>query len=258
MKPKIDNGFIQIACGKPDNDILTALAGAGLYSTEFEVVLIVIRKTWGWKKNWDWVSLSTFQKLTRKSRPMIVQALSDLVVKQILLVDKKDKNKPLYAFNERFIEWTSKPQLTSKVELTSKPQLTTLVKQSLPILVKQSLPTKKNKETIQKKTEDFVSLLNWWNTRFKTSYRTTPPNKKYMDIFFRWIENGGNIQDIKVAKVLSEHNPRWGKGIGIDSLLRSGKTKDADWVEHFINFEGYEGEAKKFQQEYLSNRNKEI
>lgn len=164
MKPKTDNGFIQIACGKPDNDILTALAGAGLYSTEFEVVLVVIRKTWGWKKNWDWISLSTFQKLTRKSRPMIVQALSDLVVKQILLVDKKDKNKPLYAFNERFLEWTSKPQLTSKVELTSKPQLTTLVKQSLPILVKQSLPTKEKKETIQKKEKKIMSADSFFNS----------------------------------------------------------------------------------------------
>lgn len=144
-KPALDNGFIQIACGKPENDILTALASSNLNGTEYAIVLLVIRKTWGWKKNWDWISITTFENTLNKSRPMIVSCLKSLVVKNILLVNKSLPLQPKYAFNERFIEWGSKQKLTSKVKLTSK--------QNDKQVVNKSLPTK---ETITKETNTKV------------------------------------------------------------------------------------------------------
>ena len=58
-KPALDNGFIQIAClVSHENDVLTALASANLNGTEYALVLLVIRKTWGWKKNWDHIGIS--------------------------------------------------------------------------------------------------------------------------------------------------------------------------------------------------------
>lgn len=144
-KPALDSGFIQIACGKPENDILTALASSNLNGTEVAIVLLVIRKTWGWKKNWDWISITTFENTLNKSRPMIVSCLRSLVVKNILLVNKSLPLQPKYAFNERFTEWSSKQKLTSKVKLTSK--------QNDKQVVNKSLPTK---ETITKETNTKV------------------------------------------------------------------------------------------------------
>lgn len=251
MSAQLEDGYTRIA-----NELLDNLVKLYLNGNEWKIVHCVMRQTWGWRKKADRISLTQFTEHTGLNRSTVNKIVKSLVAKQIL-VAKQQPSGNEYQIQKDQSKWTS-----CRIDTSCRFATTPVAKQQ-PVATSSEVvaiqqPTKEIKENIQKKAEDFVSLLNWWNTKYKTSYRTNPPNKKYLEIFSRWIENGGNIQDIKVAKVLSEHNPRWGKGIGIDSLLRSGKTKDADWVEHFINFEGYEGEAKKFQQEYLSSRNKEV
>lgn len=240
MSAQLEDGYTRVA-----NEIAEAMAKLKISNYESRFLWCLFRKTYGYHKKEDFISLTQFEKMTGIASQHIARTKKSLLARNIIYLKGKK-----IGFVKDVPRWVVPNQVVPNKVTGS----TSLGSKSVPIQVL----TKEKKENIQKKTEDFVSLLNWWNTKFKTSYRTNPPNKKYLEIFSRWIENGGNIQDIKVAKVLSEHNPRWGKGIGIDSLLRSGKTKDADWVEHFINFEGYEGEAKKFQQEYLSSRNKEV
>lgn len=117
-KPTLDSGFIQIACGKPENDVLTALAGANLNGTEYAIVLLVIRKTWGWKKNWDHISISQFQQIIGVSRRNIIRNVSQLVTKRLLVTKTSLGKVTEYSFNERFIEWTGDNNITSDKNVT--------------------------------------------------------------------------------------------------------------------------------------------
>lgn len=151
--PQTDRGFIRIATGTNDNDILTALIKASLNATEYQVVLTVFRKTWGWNKKEDWISYTQFEKLTGKTRPSIWNAIEQLVKKNILVRDSKQGKQTFYRVNKDFSTW----QLVKSAKLVKQ---TKLVKKTLPTskenltqLVKKTKHTKETitKETIQKK-----------------------------------------------------------------------------------------------------------
>ena len=83
--PQKEKGFLQIASGKSDNDILPALVSMKLNGTEYQIILTVIRKTWGWNKKEDWISISQFEKITNKSRRYIIDTITSLVKKRLLV-----------------------------------------------------------------------------------------------------------------------------------------------------------------------------
>lgn len=152
--PQLKQGFIQIATGKPDNDILLALIKENLTASELKIILLVIRKTWGYKKKEDWISLTQFQKYTGKSRPQVCNSIRSLVKRNILVKRTLLGKGSLYSFNKQFKTWktTSKVEYTGKVDkTTSKVHNTQLVKCTL-----------HTKETIQKKLiqKKYTSVKN--------------------------------------------------------------------------------------------------
>lgn len=163
-RPQIENGHIQIATGTEQNDVLSALISANLTSTEYQVALTVIRKTWGWKKKEDWISISQFIKLTGKSKQSIINATNLLVKKGLLVKQTVLGVKTTYSFNKDFSSWVVKQSLPVKE--------TVLVKESIPTgkacfttPVKETVHTKETitKETIQKK---YISLYEMNDTHF--------------------------------------------------------------------------------------------
>lgn len=145
--PQVEHGFIKIATGDKDNDILMALIGASLSSTEYQVVLTVIRKTWGWNKKLDWISYSQFVKITNKSRISIYNAITELVKKNILVKKTELGKITAYRLNKDFNSWipVQKIKPVKKVELVKKTEHTR--SENLTRLVKKTVPTK---ETITK------------------------------------------------------------------------------------------------------------
>lgn len=98
--PALKNGYISIA-----NELVEKLATVSIPSSEMRIVWVVWRKTWGWaegdrKKDWDWISLSQFEKLTTMKHGNAAKAVKSLVVKRILL--KREKG---VKFNQNYDEW---------------------------------------------------------------------------------------------------------------------------------------------------------
>lgn len=154
--PQTDKGFIRIATGNSENDILMALAGAKLGGTELSIILCIIRKTWGWSKKEDWISLTQFEKYTKRSRQTIVNAINQLVKKNILVKKTIPGIKTVYGFNKNFSSWehllVKKTVPVQKTSTTSKENCTPLVKKTRP--TKDTI----TKETIQKKYTSIKSL----------------------------------------------------------------------------------------------------
>ena len=179
-KPKLNQGFMQIATGEKHNDVFSALISARLNSTEYQVVLLVMRKTWGWKKKEDWISLSQFVQLTGKSKQAIVNASNSLVKKNVLVKKTVPGVKTIYSFNKNFSSWqelTSKDNCTSKENCTSKASFTALVKKT--VHTKETL-TKEKKVSKEKKTSKkgkYSSIKSLTQTDFESlanKYGTTP------------------------------------------------------------------------------------
>ena len=100
--PQAENGHVDIA-----HEIIEALAKYRINGESWQCLMVVFRKTYGWKKTEDEISLSQFSEMTGLKRPNVARALAWLVSSKILCVIKEDTtyaNK--YRFNKDFDTWT--------------------------------------------------------------------------------------------------------------------------------------------------------
>lgn len=107
--PQTENGYTKIA-----NEILEKLVNTPLLGSEFQVTLFVIRKTYGFNKKHDIISLTQFEKGTGLSRPTIIKTLKNLMARNIVRNIKLPKNKIAYRFNKNYDMWTVNTPLLVK------------------------------------------------------------------------------------------------------------------------------------------------
>ena len=143
--PQKENGYTAIA-----NEILEILINSGLNGTEIACVLLVIRKTYGYNKKQDQISVSQFEKHIPSSKRAIQNALKVLQLVQILTLVKKGNSKissNVWAFNKNYTEW----QLVKKNALVQK--ITSTSAKNYQQLVQKTAPTKDSitKDILQKK-----------------------------------------------------------------------------------------------------------
>lgn len=98
--PQVENGYTRIA-----NELLEELAKVHLTPNEWKVLCVVIRKTWGFGKKEDRISLSQFVGATKLHRKNVCRAITGLISKQMIA-----KNKGKYHVWKRYFEWKSYPQ----------------------------------------------------------------------------------------------------------------------------------------------------
>lgn len=104
--PQLQNGFVRLA-----NEIYEALARYRIPGEARQVLDFILRKTYGWNKVDDLISLSQFATATGMKRSGVCRAINKLV--HLNLIIKKDTSKgTLYRFNKDFDTWT---QLTKKI-----------------------------------------------------------------------------------------------------------------------------------------------
>lgn len=101
--PQKEHGYTSIA-----NELLEKIYGAPLNGSEFRICLMVIRKTYGFKKKEDWISLTQLSQGTGLKRANICRTLKDLVANKLLL-----KNNNRLKFNKNYDEWVVAKRLPS-------------------------------------------------------------------------------------------------------------------------------------------------
>lgn len=138
--PQKENGHIDIA-----NELVEKLATLHMSGNEWMIWWVVLRKTWGWQKKEDRISLTQFQKSTGLSRPSVVLAIERLVAKNVLVAKPLPLGKE-FSFNKDYETWTSSEKATSSIINTK------VVAKPLPSIVAKPLHTitTTTKDTIQK------------------------------------------------------------------------------------------------------------
>lgn len=91
---------------KIPNDFLEALIKYRLAGEERQCLDLIIRKTLGYNKTADYISISQFHKATDIKKPNIIRALRRLALKKIIIVSQRDnKRGKRYRFNLKIKTW---------------------------------------------------------------------------------------------------------------------------------------------------------
>lgn len=140
--PQLKDGYVAIA-----NETMEALAQIRIPGEARQILDVILRKTYGWKKKEDKISLSQFKKRTGLLSPNIIRARSKLLNMNIISVIQKDNSDVLtYRFQKDYTKWKS---LSKKIML-SKKIIQVIQKDNLPLSKRIDTKETNIKETITK------------------------------------------------------------------------------------------------------------
>lgn len=238
--PQLEQGFIRLA-----NEITKHFAKYHLSGNEWQVLWVVLSKTYGWNKKIDKISLTQFEQLTGLSRPSVNEALDKLVGKKVLVVKKKLFINE-YSFNKLYGQWiVPKKVLVGFSVLTSREKGTRVVPKKVPKLVPKKEHTINNinnitKDNIQKTYTSLDSLTETDFIEIATKYKvpTSFVLSKYDDLLL-WAGQPMNSSKTKnrnwkltlmswvkrdAIKIISSQRS-YGQKSGIDATHLSGGGK---------------------------------
>jgi phage replication O-like protein O len=196
--PQAEDGHVDIA-----NDIVDALARIRISGEESQVLWIILRKTYGWHKKEDWISLSQFCLSTGIKKNNVCRALSKLIMKNIVIKKENDYG-TTYQFQKNFDEWNP----LSKKRTFSKKRMTIIKKE------KESLSKKRHtKETLTKETLTKENILS----SFETFWKEYPNKKKKGGARKTWLKIKPDdllIHEIMEALKRARNSIEWTKDKG--------------------------------------------
>lgn len=106
--PQCEHGYTTIA-----NEIIEKLCSHRIAGQEWQVLWVIVRKTWGFKKKQDMIPLSQFSKSTGIPRRKIPSLLNSLVEKNIIsksVTNKGDRQTILYGIQKDYDRWEVSPK----------------------------------------------------------------------------------------------------------------------------------------------------
>jgi len=165
--PQKENGYTPIA-----NEIMEALARIRIPGVAYQVLNFILRKTYGWNKKSDTISLSQFVLATGLSKSAICKAIKRLKLMNIVVVKKDNNGGIKYMFNKHYDKWKS----LSKKEKLSKKEMGIVKKGN------ESLSKKATTKTIYTKTiytkenniYDDINTSSYINVNTKTKKAVNP------------------------------------------------------------------------------------
>jgi len=184
--PQLENGYLRIA-----NEIVDKLCSYRLSGEEWMVLLTILRKTYGFQKKEDVISLSQFFKATGLAKPSICRAINKLVKKKVIN-KKATGNSYSYCFNKIFTTWqhlTKKRPISSIVnDHLQKSDISLTKKRPQKKYIKNNI-TKENNIYINK----FIAMFKNINPSYEILFRNKTQRaaterllKKYGE---EWLEN---------------------------------------------------------------------
>lgn len=196
INPQKENGYTAIS-----NELMDEMVRLRLSGSEWQIMMFVIRKTYGYNKKSDVIALSQFEKGCLLQHSLLCKRLKLLVSKRILV-----KTGNVYCLNKYYNEWVVSEQTVSKqtvskraVKVVSKRTHTiTSITKDIYIPTPQPVEQKKN---IPEKTVwlDFVKLTDLEYSKL-TENLTSTIRDEYMERLNLWIGGKSEAERRKLEK----------------------------------------------------------
>lgn len=143
--PQAEEGHVDIA-----NELVDKFCQINFSAYEWRVLWAIIRKTYGWHKKTDIISLSQFSSITGLDRRVIHRVIKNLSALGVIAVIPGDDRKPVtYGFQKDYELWNLSAQRVTHHKLS--PPTVVSVTPRGDKLSPPGVNTKEKKETIQKK-----------------------------------------------------------------------------------------------------------
>jgi phage replication O-like protein O len=189
--PQKENGYTAIA-----NDIMDALISFDMSGQDFKIALLILRKTYGYNKCEDAVSLSQMQIATGMGKIRCSQVVTRLQLMKILTVTENINGiGKKYKFNKDFETWGTVSKNINRLE---KVKSTVNVLRKIPLM--KSVTTKDN---IQK-TIYSEAFLKFW-----AAYPKKTGSKKAA--FDNWNKLNGQRPEIGIILNAISNQTEWRK-----------------------------------------------
>lgn len=230
--PQIENGHIDIA-----NELAHAFMRLKINGVQTRLLWVIWRKTYGWHKKEDYISISQFQALTNLDRGLICRELKKLEQRNIIKTKDRAGKTTLYSFNKDYEGWRN-PEVLTKQSIALLTKQSTGVDQTVnsapiqPLLTKQST-TKEIyiKEIIQKKVQDF---FDYFCLKTKKSFKLTEDK---IGLIKKRFEEGYTPEQLRLAADNFIQDPWEGRAQHLDLLYCIGRQKGkADNLEKWLNW----------------------
>jgi phage replication O-like protein O len=98
--PQVEEGYTRIA-----NEIMDALCRCHPGGSEGQVLWAIIRKTYGWNKQADKISISQLCDMTDLARRTVIYALQNLEAKNMITIKRRENETNIIAFNKDYDKW---------------------------------------------------------------------------------------------------------------------------------------------------------
>jgi phage replication O-like protein O len=161
--PQLEKGYTKIA-----NEIMEALCGIRISGEARQCLDVIFRKTYGFNKKYDKISLSQFCLLTKMRKGDVCRALLKLNKLNIIISKKANDNITSYRFNKDFDTW--KP-LAKKLIVSKKANASLAKKRhTKETNTKEILSSNDDK----KLNQDVKSIIDYWFVKWQGVYGTKP------------------------------------------------------------------------------------
>ncbi len=209
--PQKEHGYTAIA-----NEIMEALARINISGRDFNVLILVLRKTYGFNKKVDFISLSQISKHCNISVIRASQVMKRLILSKILTI-KENLNGigKSYCFNKHYNEWNT---LKKNLNPLGKPYFTLKEKLNQPL--RKTLSTKDiyTKETIQKTITPIIPLnkspefLEAWKSflEMRKSIKSAPTDNARL-LLLKKLESFSSDESIQI-KIINQSTMNSYKG----------------------------------------------
>lgn len=223
--PQTEDGYTRLA-----NELIEALIAFDLTGREFRLALLVMRKTYGYGKKDDFISLTIMQRMTKIDRISCSQVINSLQRKKVITVSE-DANGigKKYKFNKNYEEWVT---VSTNANCKQKRSLTVSEDTNGGLVKTRNDSIYKQKKILKKYTKEstvsedangipYQEIIQYLNEKSGCSYR--PNTQKNKDLInTRWNE-GFRVDDFK--KVIDNktttwlHDPKMNKFIRPETLF---------------------------------------
>jgi len=168
--PQKENGYTPIA-----NEIVEAMMRVNFSPHEMRILLFLFRKTYGWKKKSDRLSLSQFARGTGIDRRHVHRAIKNLSAKKVITVTRTGDRKALtYRFQKDYSLWKLSPvQMTEKQTVTSTDDKTVTSTGTHKRKKEKKIVHDRKRPRPKKSTNPDIKLfLDWWVNRYEKLHGT--------------------------------------------------------------------------------------
>jgi phage replication O-like protein O len=233
--PQRENGYTGIA-----NEILDKLAAIQLNGTQFRIIMVVFRYTYGFQRKEHELSETFISKATGIHKQQIKRELKTLIDKNIIKIEREATfEKPrLISFNKNYEDWLDKLISLEVAKTIPGSEMDTTTGSELDTSPGSELDTQERKLKENSKENIYIVFSHWNQKKIITHKTLTDKISSHINAR---LKEGYEVRELltaidNYAEVLKNDKYYWSYKWGLNDFLLRGLDKFKDESEPLINF----------------------